>query len=581
MATETLRLSVRHLPTVVVFGMLAGLAYWGHHSGWKIPKFSTIFSSKAAEQEDWCSLHNVPLSRCIACNPELAGEDPADWCKEHGLPESKCTICHPDLQTGGSAEWCPEHAIPEKSCTLCHPEIAVKSPRPPSETGAEVVQAISSKLPKDPKTCQTHTLRIQFASPDAVRKAGVKLSAVESRRMTAFVPANGELEYDQTRVARISSIVQGTAWRIPAEVGKKVKCGELLGVVDAAEVGRFKAEFLLAAATTEAKSRLLNRLRAAGNELKNLVDLKARYAERVKKAAQENLLPQATLQEAEASLSDAQLQALKTNVEMDEAEAQWQEAHIRLFNAQQSLVNLGLKLRIEDVAGLSNDKLIEEIRFLGFPDAMRKDLAQSAMSANLLPILAPFDGVVVARDVVVGEVLDTNKTLFVVADINRMWLRLDVRQEDVSAVKDGQKVIFHPDVGTENAVIGKVSWVSTDANERTRTVSVRAILENPEGRLRAGMFGGGRIITRETPTATAVPSEAIHWEGCCHVVFVRLTDDIFQTRKVKLGAKNGPFTEIRNGVMPGEVVATAGSHVLKSEILKSALGAGCCEALPE
>jgi multidrug efflux pump subunit AcrA (membrane-fusion protein) len=61
------------------------------------------------------------------------------------------------------------------------------------------------------------------------------------------------------------------------------------------------------------------------------------------------------------------------------------------------------------------------------------------------------------------------------------------------------------------------------------------------------------------------------------VVFVRLTDDIFQTRKVKLGARSGGFAEILVGVLPGEVVASAGSFVLKSELLKSRLGAGCVD----
>ena len=94
--------------------------------------------------------------------------------------------------------------------------------------------------------------------------------------------------------------------------------------------------------------------------------------------------------------------------------------------------------------------------------------------------------------------------------------------------------------------------------------------------LRAHVFGSGRVTIRKVPDAVTVLSEAIHWEGCCHVVFVRLTDDIFQTRKVKLGAVQGLFTEVLNGVLPGEAVVTAGSHVLKSEILKSSLGAGCC-----
>jgi cobalt-zinc-cadmium efflux system membrane fusion protein len=123
-----------------------------------------------------------------------------------------------------------------------------------------------------------------------------------------------------------------------------------------------------------------------------------------------------------------------------------------------------------------------------------------------------------------------------------------------------------------------VTWISTSVDEMTRTVKVRADVENPKGKLRAHSFGRAEVVLRTSADAVAVPNEAVQWEGCCYVVFVRLTDEIFQTRKVRLGAKDAAYTEILVGVLPGEVVATTGSHVLKSEILKSNLGAGCCDA---
>lgn len=573
---SALKRTARYMPTVVVFAVLVWLAYWGHHSNWKLPKFAEFFGSQKAEEEDWCSLHNVPDSRCIACHPELGGTDPGDWCKEHGLPESKCTICHPDLLKGGTADWCPEHGIPEKSCTKCHPEIAVKSPAPPSEFNTIVSYASSAKPPKDPKTCQTHNLRVQFASPEAVKKAGVALAAVQERPMAAYATASGEVEYDQTRVARLSTRAPGIAWRVWAGVGKRVRRGDVLALVDSAEAGRAKAEFLQALAWTEAKAKLLTCLQSSSEECKHLVQINTQHFERMKSAAKDNLVTQTGFQDAELRLAESQLQALKTNVELEEAASALKEGRIRLFNAQQSLINLGLPIRIEDTRGLPDDKLAEKLRLLGLPDSITKDLDPGAITANLLPLFAPFDGEVVSRDVVAGEVLDTSKPIFVVADVTRMWIMLDVRQEDSNLLAVSQKVVFRPDGNTEEAVAGSITWISTAADEKTRTVKVRVDVANQDGRLRAHTFGSGRITIRETSKAIVVPNEAIHWEGCCHVVFVRLTDDIFQTRKVILGARNGPFTEVLIGVMPGEAVATTGSHVLKSEILKSSLGAGCC-----
>ena len=86
--------------------------------------------------------------------------------------------------------------------------------------------------------------------------------------------------------------------------------------------------------------------------------------------------------------------------------------------------------------------------------------------------------------------------------------------------------------------------------------------------------------------AVVVPSVAVHWEGCCNVVFVadRGFDradgfKVFHVRKVRPGAKDvdpagTPVTEVIAGVLPGERVAVTNSGVLRSELLRNNLGAG-------
>lgn len=546
----------RALPTGVVLVALVALGYWGHHTGWKLPTFSELNGTSNVEENDWCSEHDVPESICVECKAKKFPQKDYGWCKKHGI--HNCSMDHPDV------------------AQLEVPPQVTQADRARAEKALALIERTENN-----SKCTLYRRRVQFASVEAMKKVDVDVAVAQEQPMVEVIPAHGEITWDQTRVARISSRVQGTAWRIYTEVGQKVKSGELLGFVDAAEVGRAKADYILAAATTEAKSGLLNRLRSAANELKSVVGLKTSYVERVKKAVQGSLLPQATLQEAEGSLSDAQLQAIKTNAEMDEAEAQRQESQIRQSNAQQALSNLGLNLRTEDVAGLSIDRLTEEIRFLGLPESMQKD--PGTTSANLLPILAPFDGVVVARDVVVGEVLDTTKPLFVVADISRMWLMLNVRQEDAKYVSLGQPVRFASDSGGVR-LTGQVTWISTTADEKTRTVKLRAELPNSVGQLRASTFGAGQILLREENQAVVVPNEAVHWDSSCYVVFVRNKDffkenapKMFHTRTVRLGAKDDQYTEIIAGVLPGEVVATKGSGIMRASLLKNNLGAGCAD----
>lgn len=521
----------RVMPTVLVLIVLGAVGLWGHLNHWRAPSFASVFGSPTtAPPEDWCVEHNVPESRCIKCHPELAGDSAADWCKEHGVAESRCTVCHPEILTKGIAgDWCKEHGVPESGCTLCHPEIAVKGKLPQSESGPRIVPP-ESKPPKDPSTCQTHALRVQFASAESVTKAGVQLGGVIERPMENTIIGNAETQYDQTRLAHVASRLPGVVWRVDKQIGDRVQKDDVLAMVDAAEVGRTKAELLTATAQRDVRSQTVRRIK--------------------------ELLPQ----------------KISTVAELQEAEAALREADIRAFNARQALINLGLTASME-MPATPNER---ELQLLGLPENVKTSLESGAPSANLIPLVAPLDGIVITRNVVAGAVIEASTPLFTITDPTKLWLLIDLPQVQIGRVAVGQGVQFQPE-RNEGNIRGTVTWISTEVDDRTRTVKVRAEVDNSSRQLLASTFGRARVIVREAQNAIAVPNEAIQWEGCCHVVFVRLTDEIFQTRKVQLGARDSHYTEILVGVLPGEIVATVGSHVLKSEILKSNLGAGCTD----
>ena len=83
-----------------------------------------------------------------------------------------------------------------------------------------------------------------------------------------------------------------------------------------------------------------------------------------------------------------------------------------------------------------------------------------------------------------------------------------------------------------------ISWISTAVDEKTRTVQVRADLPNPDGRHLARTFGAGQIVLREEKDVVLVPSEAVHWEGDCNVVFVR-DRQLGTTERVSVATKCG------------------------------------------
>jgi membrane fusion protein, heavy metal efflux system len=505
------------VPTLLAMALLVGLGVYGHRSDWKLPRLSSLTGSNAGRSDDWCEEHSVPESQCVECHPELLprGKD-FGWCKEHGVD----------------------------NCPLCHPEIAQlkKTPIVTETDRARAARALESAVgPENNPICKNYRRRIQFASLEAVKKAGVDVALVERRPISESLSVNGEITYDQTRFASLSSRLAGTVWRVEKRIGDRVRAGEVLALVEAAEVGRAKAELLQALAEDDLRRKIVSRLTPGSSD------------------------------------------GVVAGRELEKAQAEQVQAQARLLCAQQMLANLGLPVDVDELRKLPETTLAERLRLLGLPPAVVARLGTIATTSNLLPLKAPMDGVAVARNVVAGEVADTSRVLFQLADVSRMWLMLSIPLGEAGRLALGQPVHFQPD-GSQAEVVGKLEWISTTADRQTRMIAARVELPNPRNELRSETFGAGRIVLREEPEAIVVPNEAVHWEGCCHVVFVRdkgyfdgkQSPKVFHVRTVRLGAKTESHSEIVAGVLPGEVVATKGSDVLRAELLKNNLGEGCC-----
>ena len=391
----------RTVPPLVVFGTLLGLLAWGHHTGWTLPKFSDLTGGAAAAPDNWCEEHSVPESECVECNPNIMPRSKSfGWCKRHGVHD--CPLEHPELaQVAGLAKVSP--------ADLARAQRALEF----------------ADRPENSSKCKLHDRRIQFASTAAVEKAGVDVEPVWTAPVVEAVGGSGEITYDSTRTARISARVPGSVVRAYKRVGDRVVRGDIVALVDAAEVGKAKSDLLQAIAQ---------------------VRLRARTTENLSSLARSGATSEQRIREAESALS---------------------EARIRLAAAQQALTNLGLPVQPAGLDAVPDDRLADHLRFLGIPRPLADSLDSGTATGNLLPVTAPLDGVVVTRDVVAGEIVDSAKVLFIVADVSRLWLTLDLRLEDARGVKVGQPVRFRPD-GSKEEAAGTVAWVSTEADHKTR-----------------------------------------------------------------------------------------------------------------
>ena len=124
---------------------------------------------------------------------------------------------------------------------------------------------------------------------------------------------------------------------------------------------------------------------------------------------------------------------------------------------------------------------------------------------------------------------------------------------------------------------GKVTWIASHIDESTRTVQVRASLPNPGFRLKSGLFGRAVIIEATETSALTVPEDAVQYIDGTTVVFARLDDELYETRIVKTGPTSNDFVSVLAGLDRFDEIVVAESYILKSELLKSRLGAGCVD----
>ncbi len=381
----------------------------------------------------------------------------------------------------------------------------------------------------DPRT-------IRFRTQETLERTGIELVPVEKRPLVSELEVNGVVAYNERQIAQLSARVPGSIWRVEKHLGDPVKKGDVLLVIDSQEVGGLKAEFLNALVAYESR--------------------------------REQLL---ILEEVKSAVMGRQLR---------EAKASLREARNHLMNAEQALVNLGFQISIEDYGPLDDDARAAKIRTVGLPAALLANVEPARIASNLLPLCAPFDGVVVGREAVVGEVIEAAKPIFEVADVSTMVIVLNVSKEDADKVAIGQPVRFRPD-GSSEDYISRITWISTEVNEETRTLQVRAEVGNPpsdlaaaadgqpKAGLRANTYGKGRIEIDRRGTAIVVPRSSVQWDGSRWVVFVPAGDRAFALRPVQPGLHDGDLIEIRDAVADLQFthVVGAGSHVLKSQIL--------------
>jgi membrane fusion protein, heavy metal efflux system len=486
------------------------LPTWARFGGW---------ADTAEEAGLYCNEHGVPEKLCTLCRTELADE--LTLCKEHGnIPEDICTLCHPELAKKYNIQMCKEHGLPEHFCFKCGKGPAALLDQPddgwcaahnkPEAVCPECAQARAKGEPTSGG--QTGTAKACRQPLPTVRLASAVVGEEEHAHKLI---ANAEAAYDANHYANVSPRVAGFIREVRVDLGQSARRGDVLAVIDSAEVSSAKTQYLSSQASLK--------------------------------------LAKATAERTQA-LSRTGAVAGKAELEVMTA---LNQAHASVMDAEQKLRNLG------------------------FEDAELRRILDDKDTRNLLNVVAPIDGTVVARHAVKGEAVEATAHMFAVADTSRMWLWIDVYESDIAKVKAGQAVRFavlgsDPEQGHTNA--GRVTWIGSEVNEQTRTTRVRAELANPDGRLRANQFGEATIQIGGDHKAVVVPKEAVQRKDNVDVVFIPQGEGVYRPQRVTTRPTDrSDLLEVTWGLKPGQVVVSKGAFLLKTEIMKGAIGAGCCD----
>jgi cobalt-zinc-cadmium efflux system membrane fusion protein len=188
-------------------------------------------------------------------------------------------------------------------------------------------------------------------------------------------------------------------------------------------------------------------------------------------------------------------------------------------------------------------------------------LVQSRLVGDPPPsvtITAPMSGVIDARNVVVGQAVEPNTVLFHISDRSQVMVAANVYEEDFGKIKVGQEarvqVLSYPQVFT-----GKLTLIDANVDPLSRTVKAWIQLVNPQGLLKPNMFARASVVLRRNEAALAVPNSAIIEANGEKFVFVR-EGNKFKRVEVNVGAKDTAYSEITDGLVPGDEVVTQGNR---------------------
>ncbi|MCP4704445.1 MAG: efflux RND transporter periplasmic adaptor subunit [candidate division Zixibacteria bacterium] len=555
----------KRLRTISVLTMIVGMLFTSallfsqndaNQAGTVIDNSNSQCSEKTVTT-DWCVEHAVPESECTACNPSLIDKYKAsgDWCGGHGLPESHCRLCNPEIQfpqkltiakTKTELDWCAKHSVPESECALCNPSLIDKYKASGDWCGGH-------GLPES--HCRLCNPEIKFPQEE-ILKARLLETFDDEIKVSLFFRSNTKI--CATNDALIQFASANTAER-SGFTFRRALSAQYESALDAPAEIIFNEDSTTVIASS-VKALVSHWLVSPGDIVKNDDPIAILQSSEMAELQARLISTFAELEVQKEELRRDEKLASKNLISKSNYErrmAFYKKAQAEYIGARGLLLSCGI-----------NNHDIDE-------------LLENNIVSNRFVLRANDSGIIARRIAKVGESLEDGEALAIVTNPSSMWIEAQLPEDHLKEVAIGQNLYFTSDDGALNRVKGSIIWVSPYLDTDTRTGIVRAQVKKNSQGLRAGEFGRVTISESCDTESILVPKDAVQWEGCCNVVFIRESPSRFRPRKVELADGPGSYYQVTEGLLPGEEVVVTGSFLLKTELKKTSIGAGCCDFGPE
>lgn len=465
---------------------------------------------------------------------------------------------------------------------------------PTDESASSVVTDSDQELSADPEGSGLPSDTIQLPETQW-ELSGIRMEPVVSRPFEKRIDLTGRISLNQDRIAHIYPMVEGTVDQVFVGLGEEIKANDKLVVIHSREIGEAKLRLYQARLSHEiavVKDQLQKEIAANSRELitalreqRPVLELEplfrsrsmGDYRERLLAAYSNFLKSQADVTRLEGitasgAVSGKQLLAAEANRNADLATFQARIEQIEYEITTALLLSSQAVKQAETEIAVSATSL----RILGVDeeDIASVDPAEQGETISHYTLRAPFDGIVITKDVVLREQVRPDVLVMSVADLNSVWISADVYQEHISLLRtlENQEIEVRSDAWPGEQFSAKVFYTGEIMDEATRTISLRAVANNPEKKLKPGMFVTVSLPGESSAESLQVPLEAVQEHAGTKFVFVHSGGDSFRPVDVTLGASNATNVMVVEGLQAGDSVVTAGGFILKSLMLEELMG---------